>query len=329
MGLELFPARIVRSGKKNFECLLKKNDHLAVTGSIVEAECRPSLLRQSHIVVGDNVILAKSEHYVIQEVLPRKNEITRYLQRERQEKVIAANVDIVVIVVSCREPAFKKNLIDRYLTRSRLWNIPAVVVFNKSDLLISADDLDLTYEAKRIQELSLDCYEVSANDSQYSPTQLDSGFQELVAILRSKTAIFLGQSGVGKSSLISAISGQKVQLPQGELMKKISKGSHTTTWAELIALENFTVIDSPGIRSYSLQDLDENQLLEGFPDLHYGLTQCKFRNCKHLSTSKGCFFQNLDVSQLANMILLDRLDSYLKLENELEKIPYWEKDKND
>lgn len=308
-------ARIFRSSKRQFDC--QRED----TKEVVEATALATLLKEDHIVVGDWVEL---EGDSIVSVHPRSNAIFRNIPREQKKKVIAANVDVMLIVVSAGKPAYKRGLVDRYLARSDYWNVPAYVVFNKMDQY-EASEFDINFEADRLKWLNVKCFEVSAQEPSYEPKYLPHGFQELSKDLEGKTAILVGHSGVGKSKLITSLSDGKVELLSGEL-GSVGKGAHTTTWAELIDAEKFTLIDSPGIRSMSLSDLTKQDLLYCFSDVNEWTTKCQFSsNCTHEPNSKGCFFQKLDNGKREDQLILSRLDSYKRVLEEVSNIPDWAK----
>jgi ribosome biogenesis GTPase / thiamine phosphate phosphatase len=313
-------ARIFRSSKRHFDC--KRED----TGEVVAAMALATLLKEDHIVVGDWVELSPppqgGEEWKIETVIERQNSIFRNLPREQKKKVIAANVDVMLVVVSAGKPAYKRGLVDRYLARSDYWNVPAYVVFNKMDLY-EETEFDIQFEADRLKWLNVKCFEVSAQEQNYDPKFLDAGYETLKNDLKNKTAILLGHSGVGKSRLITSLSEGKVQLLSGEL-GKVGKGAHTTTWAELIDAENFTLIDSPGIRSMSLSDLTKQDLLYCFSDINEWSTRCKFSSsCAHDENSKGCFFQGLNRDEREDQLILSRLDSYKRVLEEVSNIPDW------
>src|SRR5665647_3207241 len=160
--------------------------------------------------------------------------------------------------------------------------------------LYQEDDFDINFEMERLKWLNVECFEVSALEPSCRPKYLAQGFSELQTKIKDKTAILLGHSGVGKSHLITSLTEGKTKLLSGKLGSE-GKGAHTTTWAELIDAENFTLIDSPGIRSMSLSDLTLEELLQCFPDVGEWATKCQFSsNCQHEENSKGCFFQKLD-----------------------------------
>ncbi|MFA7613501.1 MAG: ribosome small subunit-dependent GTPase A, partial [Candidatus Caldatribacteriota bacterium] len=202
------------------------------------------------------------------------------------------------------------------------WEIPAFVVFNKMDQY-NPEEFSIRDEADRLQWVDVECFEVSAEIPEYRQQYLSQGFNELAQKLKGKTAILLGHSGVGKSRLITSLSHGKAQLLSGEL-GKVGKGAHTTTWAELIDAESFHLIDSPGVRSMSINDLTQDELLYSFPDINEFSTKCRFAsNCNHDESAKGCFFQTLDKTKREDQLILSRLESFKRMLDEVSNIPDW------
>jgi ribosome biogenesis GTPase len=314
-------ARIFRSSKRHFDCQRSDNKEL------VTATALATLLKEDHIVVGDWVELipppVQGQEWVIEKVTERKNFIFRNMPRVQKKNVIASNIDVLLVVTSAGTPAYKRGLIDRYLVRSDYWNIPSYVIFNKMDLY-DGSEFDVAFEAERLKWLDVECFEVSATNGEYKPQVLSQGFHELFEKLKGKTAILVGQSGVGKSRLITELSLGKIQLLSGET-NRANKGSHTTTWAELIDGEHFALIDSPGIRSMSLSDLTKEELIQSFSDVQEFATKCKFVSCNHEENNKGCFFQKLDLELKESQLILSRLDSYKRVLEEVSDIPDWQK----
>jgi len=318
-------ARIFRSSKRTFDCVLEESKEL------ITATALATLLKEDHLVVGDWVLISppskNEDPWTIVEVIKRHNAIFRNLPREQKQKVIASNVDVMLIVTNAGKPSYKRGLVDRYLARSFYWGIPAFVVFNKMDLF-THEDFNPEFEAQRLSSLDVKVFEVSAENPSYSPKYLNLGFNELKKELLNKTAVLLGHSGVGKSKLISALSEGKVQLLSGDL-GKVGKGAHTTTWAELISGEDFSLIDSPGIRSMSLGDLTTEELLSSFPDIHELAVKCQFSsNCTHEEKSKGCYFNKLNPEDVKTKHVLSRLDSYKRVLEEVSETPDWSKKNN-
>lgn len=314
-------ARIFRSSKRHFDC--QRSD----TKEIVTATALATLLKEDHIVVGDWVNLIPppmpGQEWVIESVAERSNFIFRNLPRVQKKNVIAANIDVLLVVVSAGVPAYKRGLVDRYLVRSDYWNIPAYVIFNKMDLY-EESEFDVNFEADRLKWLNVESFEVSAHDGKYQQRFLPQGMKELSKKLEGKTAILVGHSGVGKSRLITELSEGKIQLLSGET-NRANKGSHTTTWAELIDGEKFALIDSPGIRSMSLSDLTKEELIMSFSDIQEFATKCKFSTCNHEENNKGCFFQKLNKEERESQLILSRLDSYKRILEEVSAMPDWQK----
>ncbi len=310
-------ARIFSSNKRTFDCL-------TADGDIVSATALAKLLKHEHLVVGDHVVLeAEGEgQWTITEARERTSTIFRNIPREKTKKIIAANVDKVLLVVSAELPAYKRGLVDRYLVRAHQWGLSTLLVFNKMDLF--KGDFDIKFEAERVAPLGVSAFEVCAENPDYRPRHLAHGFDELHAALEHSTAILLGQSGVGKSRLITELSGGEVELLSGE-MGKVGKGMHTTTWAELVDCGDFTLVDSPGVRSMSLSDLTEEELLSCFPDVAEGSVRCKFRNCGHDEHSKGCWFRAQNEEDHATRVILSRLETFQRIRLEITQIPEWEK----
>ena len=314
-----FTAKIYKSGKRRFECKLDES------GEMIQAVAMREVLKKNHPVVGDNVRLVLNEsgdevEYEIHEVIERENEVYRRIVRENKKKVIASNVDCLMIVTSISNPPYKPYLLDRYLLRAIEWEIPAIVIFNKMDEF--DDQFNPDFEKERFDRLGAKTFFVSSKFPDKTPD-----FKELQELLKNRISITLGQSGVGKSKLITALSNGEIQLTSGALAKGVNKGAHTTTWAELVECGDFQIVDSPGIRSLSVQDFNKDELHLYFPDLIEVMEQCKFKDCRHEDNSKGCAFHQLDPDIFAQRILLDRLESYQRIRFEVESIPEWKKTK--
>ncbi|MBL6989070.1 MAG: ribosome small subunit-dependent GTPase A [Bacteriovoracaceae bacterium] len=316
-------ARVYRSSGREFECKLQD------TQELVSACALGNLLRgDNSVTVGDFVQVEKiveNNRYQIVSVEKRKSEIFRVIVRENKKKVTAANCDVVVILVSVSTPKFKRGIVDRFLLRAIAWEITPVIVFNKMDEH-SKDLVDLVFERDRLQSLGVLCFEISAKVASYEKKYLTLGMDDLKSVLKDKTSVFLGQSGVGKSKTINALSGGKVNLFTGDI-GKVGKGKHTTTWSEIVDCDEFLLIDSPGIRSFSIEDVAKDELLEYFPDLAGRATACKFTNCGHTENSKGCSFFDISnySSEYEMELVLSRLDSFFRMQEEITNIPSWDK----
>lgn len=317
-------ARVYRSAKREFlvKCL--------ESGEFLNSCAMGNLLKsEESIVVGDYVEIeetAGSQGTHIVSVEPRRNEIFRMIIRENKKKVIASNCDLLVILNSCSRPEFKRGIVDRFLARAHQWGIRTLVVFNKMDEFdATLFPEGLKFEADRLQELGVSTFEISAKNVDYKPQYLEKGLSELREVLKGRTAIFVGQSGVGKSKTISALCGGEVEL-KTHAVSRVGKGSHTTTWAEIVDWGDFTLIDSPGVRSFSLEDIPQDELLSYFPDVEGLATRCKFSNCKHEENSKGCaFWADRDLDSYETRLIHSRLESFKRIDEEVRAIPQWQK----
>ncbi|PMR69283.1 small ribosomal subunit biogenesis GTPase RsgA [Halomonas heilongjiangensis] len=240
-------------------------------GDAVRCHLRANL---EGLVTGDRVIwrAARDGSGVVVARAERDNVLERPDARG-QLKPVAANIDQILIVFAV-EPAPHANLIDRYLVAAEATGIAPVLVLNKIDLLPEAGG--------ELREL-LGRYEALGYPVVATTTARADGLTALLARLDGRTSVFVGQSGVGKSSLIDRLLPDE-ELRIGALSKDSRKGTHTTTTARLYRLpasDGGELIDSPGIREFGLVHLDEQQVTEGFIEFRDHLGRCRFRDCRH------------------------------------------------
>lgn len=245
-------------------------------GEIFRCNLRRTL---KSVVVGDRVIWRASTQQqqgingVIEAVQPRDNALSRPDYYDGL-KVMAANIDRIIIV-SAVLPTLSLNIIDRYLVVCENAQIPAVIVVNKVDLLNENERQEVEQQLKIYQDIGYQTLMISAQDG----TNM-AAFHQL---LTQGTSIFVGQSGVGKSSLINHILPD-VNAQTGEVSGNSGLGQHTTTTSRLYHLPaGGNLIDSPGIREFGLWHLEPEQITQGYPEFKDFLGTCKFRDCKHLS----------------------------------------------
>ena len=308
----LVKARVFKSAKREFDCKIVETKQMVVAtalGNLLKGD-------ENTIVVGDYVMI---DNMTIVEVLPRINEMYRLIIREQKKKVTASNCDLLVIVSSVSRPDYKRGIVDRFLVRAHQWGIRPLMVFNKMDEY-DPNSLDIQFEFDRMNNLGIECFEVSAANENYKAQYLALGLNDLKSRLLNKTSIFLGQSGVGKSRLISQVSEGKINLLSNEV-GKVGKGKHTTTWSEIVDCESMSLIDSPGIRSFGVEDLLAEELITYFPDLEEATVNCKFSNCVHQEDSKGCYFYTLDQTARETKLLMSRLDSFCRMKEEISETP--------
>ncbi len=235
------------------------------------------------IAVGDQVdfeLEPEQQTGVINKLHDRKNYIIRKsINLSKQAQIIAANLDLALLVVTLASPRTSLGFIDRFLVTAEAYGIPAGLVFNKLDLF-SEEGLEILADYKSIyQNIGYSCYEVSAIKK--------TGIKEVEAVLKDKTTLFSGHSGVGKSTLLNAIlPGTEVRT--GEISDWSDTGKHTTTFAEMFVLPfGGFLIDTPGIRELGVIDIEKQELSHFFPEMRELLNQCRFYNCRHIN-EPGC-----------------------------------------
>lgn len=282
---------------KHFEVQALEGDN---TGVIHRCVSRTNL---GSVVTGDTVIWRSGADLtgVIESRLERHSLLERP-DNFGKLKPVAANIDQMLIVIAC-EPKPQSNLIDRYLVAAELMNIRPIIILNKADLLNTSNEAHIEPLLNRYQ--SLDYETVSIVSSRHQEAQLSN----LHEFIDQRTSIVVGQSGVGKSSLINTLLPE-AKLEVGELSEQTREGTHTTTKATLFHLPSGgKLIDSPGIRDFSLWHIDIKQLEQGFIDIAKHIGYCRFRDCKH-ENEPGCAIHQAVAD---GEIMQERFDSYLRI----------------
>ncbi len=243
---------------------------------------------------------------IVTSLLPRHSLLSRQ-DPHGGNKLIAANIDQLIIVIA-PEPEPFANLIDRYLVAAEINHFTPIIVMNKTDLLHK----DKALESKINSMLAI--YQKLGYSVIEASSIAQEGTQLLTNQLKDKISIFVGQSGVGKSSLINRLLPDAA-LKVGELSKGKAKGTHTTTAAQLLHLpEGGEIIDSPGIREFGLDALSADDLAYGFKEMKPYLGQCKFRNCLHQNEA-GCAIEQAVKNET---VYPERYQSYRDIFNSFE-----------
>ncbi|GAB4189507.1 MAG: ribosome small subunit-dependent GTPase A [Simkaniaceae bacterium] len=300
---------LVNFAQKEYLCVLK--------GSLKKEKTK----KKNLIIVGDFVLFtdSNSEMETIVHVEPR----TSFLSRadnlsQKREQLIAANIDQAFITVSLYYPYLKPALVDRYLIAAKKGHMHAVIIINKIDFLTNPPE-DLEQEVidteKELFEEFLKTYTALGYKILLISTKTEEGIETLKEIMQEKASVFVGQSGVGKTSLINAAT--KRQLRVGSIVEKTKKGSHTTTSSILLPVEgNGFVIDTPGIKSFGLWDLTTAEIRRNFPEMESFSQHCRYPNCSHMHEPDCAVQEAVDRKKISLM----RFESYQTLMNEaLEK----------
>lgn len=219
-------------------------------------------------------------HGVIVNILPRRSELQRPNPYEGL-KTIAANIDHLLVMVS-PVPAFSETLLDRYLVAAEQSGISISIVLNKCDLLNAGEHAQLQQRLQLYRDLNYLVFEIS--------TRTGAGIETLRGHMQDGTSVIIGQSGVGKSSLVNALL-PLAEAEVGDVSSNSDLGQHTTTAARLFFLNGGgQLIDSPGIREFGLWHLPALQITKGFRDIARIAHDCKFRDCVH-QKEPGCAVQ--------------------------------------
>jgi ribosome biogenesis GTPase len=261
------------------------------------------------VVVGDWVIIEpneKDDTVVITEVVPRTNFIIRQSTRNRvAEHIIAANMDQALLLATIAHPRTSTGFIDRFLVTAAAYSVPVILVFNKTD----------TYNEKEQYLLAefTDIYHAAGYTVHAISALQGTNLSVIHDTLAGKTTLISGHSGTGKSTLINALAPE-LELRTGAISRMHDKGTHTTTFAEMMPLPfGGYIIDTPGIKEFGLLDFEEAELSHFFPEMAKVLPNCKFNTCLHLD-EPGCAVK---VAVEAEEISPERYKNYLGMIHQL------------
>jgi ribosome biogenesis GTPase len=263
--------------------------------SNVEAEYNP-------LAVGDKVLFNSDK--LILKRLDRKNSFQRWNAKGQSNQTLVANVDLVIIVTSSDEPPFRPRFVDRAIVCSQ--NAPILIVLNKNDFSLTEE-----------QQKRFDHYK----ELGYETLQLSAFNEAEVAKLKEKivgkTVALIGQSGVGKSTLVNALLDDENLQRTGSISKKYQRGRHVTRYSIMLNGDNFLMIDTPGMRELLIPHTEASLIADSFVEFREYAKQCAFQSCLH-KMEPNC---KVKEAVEKNLIHHDRYVSYLRMLDSLEERP--------
>ena len=262
------------------------------------------------VAVGDRVQIVPNNEGTafITEIEDRRNYIIRKsINLSKQSRIIAANVDQAILVVTVANPQTSTTFIDRFLASAEAYRVPVILVFNKTDLL--DDDMRRYQEAmvNLYQTIGYECHQISAENG--------DGVDDLRPLLKDKITLLSGNSGVGKSTLINRLVPD-ANLRTSEISDAHNTGQHTTTFSEMIPLSPITqhltpgfLIDTPGIKGFGTFDMEPEELTSYFKEIFHFSQDCRFSNCTHTHEPGCAVLKALEDHYIAE----SRYQSYLSM----------------
>jgi len=268
------------------------------------------------IAVGDEVEIEREydsdDTAMITAIHKRKNYVNRQSPKSQHHyHIIASNLDQSLLIATLREPRTSEGFIDRFLVGCEAFHVPAIIIFNKTDLY-KQKELDKLEEVRGIYEAI--GYRVLAMS-----LEKNEGVNEVIGLLKDKVTLVSGHSGVGKSSFINHVFPERKNLRTQEVSGWSGKGMHTTTFAEMMDIaDGGKIIDTPGIREFGIVDVTKEELSHYFPEMRRVLNNCQFNNCVHIN-EPGCAVKEAVNN---NEISVNRYASYLTILDSIKVRPY-------
>ena len=260
------------------------------------------------VVVGDRVMVEPDdESSAIVEILPRRNYIIRRASNlSKESHIIGANIDRALLIVTLHSPSTPVEFVDRFLVTCEAYNVPVTIVLGKADTLTGEHEAEAEEFMAIYQDAGYDLIRLLSTTGE--------GIDQIRELLKGHTTLIAGNSGVGKSTLVSTIDPE-LDIRTGEISESHHKGKHTTTFSTMYRIEEGYIIDTPGIKGFGLIDIDSKELCRYFPEMMRLAPDCRFYNCTH-THEPGCAVQE-GVKQ--GIVAWSRYESYLKILDEDDK----------
>lgn len=290
-----------------------KLENSSVVEARIQGKFRLKGIRTTNpVAVGDVVTIMQTDNNnVITEIADRRNYIVRKsINLSKHAHIIAANIDQAVLIVTVSQPRTTTGFIDRFLVTAEAYHIPTVLVFNKLDLYNEQELEELNALMSVYTKIGYQCIAVSALNK--------TNLEEFKTILKNKTSVISGHSGVGKSTLLNTIE-PTLDLKTSEISEMHSQGKHTTTFAEMFDLSfGGHLIDTPGVKAFGLIDFDKADLSHYFLEMRAILDNCQFNNCQHINEPKCAIKDAVAEGKIAAF----RYNNYLSMYNDDEEENY-------
>ena len=288
----------VRSTEGDFVCKIKGNFRIK------------GIKATNPITVGDIVDFDPAQGYIT-ELHDRRNYIVRKpTNLSKQLHIIAANIDLSLLVITIKNPETSTTFIDRFLTTAEAYHVPVTLIFNKTDLLTEE-------ESEYLEALEYLYRNIGYNTIRTSAISGD-GIEEIRKLLPGKFTLLSGNSGVGKSTILNKIIPE-ANARTANISESHHKGMHTTTFSEMYEVDsNSYLIDTPGIKGFGMFDMEKDEISHFFPEIFKIGQECKFNNCTHTHEPGCAVLKALD----EHLISQSRYRSYLSIREDATESKY-------
>ena len=290
----------------------------AIDGTLVDCRVKGNFrlkgIRSTNpVAVGDNVIFDRREDgtaYIV-DILERKNYIVRKDSNlSKQSHILAANLDLCFLIVTISHPTTATTFIDRFLASAEAYRVPVVIIFNKTDLYNNNECEELEYLTALYESIGYQCLHTSALNNK--------GIDALKEMMQGKVSLFAGNSGVGKSSLVNALSPE-IAAKVGEISKTHDTGMHTTTYTEMFEfMPDSYIVDTPGVKGFGTYDMEIEEISHYFVEFFELSTECRYGNCTHTHEPGCAVLEALERGEIAP----SRYQSYLSMLEDKEEGKY-------
>ena len=265
------------------------------------------------VAVGDNVVFDMREDgtaYIV-DILERKNYIVRKASNlSKQSHILAANLDLCFLVVTISHPTTATTFIDRFLASAEAYRVPVVIIFNKTDLYNDDENKELEYLTALYESIGYRCLHTSAAENK--------GVEALKEMMLGKVSLFAGNSGVGKSSLVNALSPE-IAAKVGEISRTHDTGMHTTTYTEMFEfMPDSYIVDTPGVKGFGTYDMEIEEISHYFIEFFELSKDCRYGNCTHTHEPGCAVLEALEKGEIAP----SRYQSYLSMLDDKEEGKY-------